>query len=301
MLLGLALFREAARLGQAGRLVGFVIALVYFGLLNSRIGGGQTLGKRLVGIRVIDRAGNALSPTRSVVRFLVIGVPYFLDGLWFDMSPATSGVTVFLLGALLIFAVFGGLGAAAYLYVFNRRTRQSLHDLAVGSFVVRDPPPVTTPIGFSTPRLHLIVVGCWLAFALIAPGVTIGVVHQAGLDEPLQPLVGLQAAIKLRLDLRQVQVSIGSSASTDGPTTSFLQVDAQPGGPQEDLEALLPLIAGVVLELHPDLLGKQLLIVHVARRFDFGIAGWSVSHEERLDAAAWHKKLEQTGSQPSKT
>src|SRR5690348_14117245 len=52
MLLGFAMFDWAASLGQAGRLIGFVVALLYFGLLNSRLGGGQTLGKRLLGIRV---------------------------------------------------------------------------------------------------------------------------------------------------------------------------------------------------------------------------------------------------------
>src|SRR5258708_30891020 len=68
LLLGLALFRWAAGLGPAGRLIGFVVALLYFGVLNSRFGGGQTLGKRLLGIRVADRAGAPLSPMRSFLR-----------------------------------------------------------------------------------------------------------------------------------------------------------------------------------------------------------------------------------------
>jgi uncharacterized RDD family membrane protein YckC len=57
LLLGLALFQRAAGIGQAGRLVGFVLALLYFSLLNSRLIGGQTIGKRLLGIQVVSLSG----------------------------------------------------------------------------------------------------------------------------------------------------------------------------------------------------------------------------------------------------
>jgi uncharacterized RDD family membrane protein YckC len=295
-LLGLALFRWVASLGQAGRLIGFVVALLYFGLLNSRFGGGQTLGKRLLGIRVIDRASNPLSPIRSIARFLVIAIPYFLNGFWFDVDAESVGLLGYLLGDLLVFAVFGCGGAIVYLFVFNRRTRQSLHDLAVGSFVVRGPPPVA-PIGVSIPHVHLKVIGCWLVLALIAPGVGIWAVHESGLTESLKPLGELQSAIKTQLDVRQVRVTMGSTSTAwlgAGPsTTSYLQVDAQPGASQKDLVTLATRIGEAVLDLHPDLLGKQLLIVRVERGFDLGIARWSQSHREAHDAAAWREKLRQ--------
>jgi uncharacterized RDD family membrane protein YckC len=290
-LLGLALFRWVASLGQAGRLIGFVAAMLYFGLLNSSLGGGQTLGKRLLGIRVIDRDGNPLSPIRSVLRSLVIAIPYFLNGLWFD---ADAGPLAYLLGVLLVFVVFGGGGAIVYLFVFNHRTRQSLHDLAVGSFVVRGPPPVA-PIGVSIPHVHLKVIGCWLVLALIAPGVGIWAVHESGLTESLKPLGELQSAIKTQLGIRQVRATMGSTftaaVQAGSSTTSYLQIDAQPDALQEDIVTLATMIAGVVLGLHPDLLGKQLLIVRVERGFDLGIASWSQSHREAHDAAAWREKL----------
>lgn len=294
LLLGLAVFRWVSSLGQAGRLIGFVVALIYFGLLNSRLGGGQTLGKRLLGIRVTDRAGKALSPMRSVLRFLVLAIPYFLNGLWFDVNAASVGAMEYLLGAFLIFVVFGGIGAIVYLFVFNRRTRQSLHDLAVGSFVVRGP-PAAVPIGLSTPRLHLIVIGCWLTLALIAPGVGIWVARDSSLTASLKPLGELQAAIKAQLGVRQVKITVGHTTTAavraGTSTTSYLKVVAQPGEGHKDLDALLPVIASTVLNLHPDLLGNQVLIVQVVRGFDLGIVRWSQTHGEALDAAAWREKL----------
>jgi uncharacterized RDD family membrane protein YckC len=307
LLLGLALFRWVASLGQAGRLIGFVVALLYFGLLNSRLGGGQTVGKRLLGIRVIDQAGNELSPARSISRFLVIAIPIFLNGLWMDVDYASLGAPEYVLGALLIFAVFGGLGAIIYLFVFNRRTRQSLHDLAVGSFVVRGP-PAPVPIGVSIARLHLIVISGWLGLVLILPPIGIWAVRQSSLTESLKPLSELQAAIKMQLGLRQVRVTMGNTTFAAAETqagfskpTSFLQVDVQPDAPQEDLDALVPVIAGAVLDLHPDLLGQRLLIVQVQRAFDLGIVRWSQGRREALDAAAWREKLRQVRARPNKT
>jgi hypothetical protein len=84
-------------------------------------------------------------------------------------------------------------------------------------------------------------------------------------------------------------------------TTSFLRVDAQPDGSQNDIGALLPLIAGTVLDLYPDLLGSQLMIVRVQRGFDFGIASWSVGYQEALDARAWREKLGRPSARPGST
>jgi len=304
MLVGLALFRWVSSLGSAGRLIGFVVALLYFGLLDSRIGGGQTLGKKLFGIRVTDRAGNALSPMRSVLRFMVIATPYFLNKAGFDVDPVSAGGI--LLAYFLIFVVFGGLGAIVYLFIFNRRTGQSLHDLAVGSFVVRGP-PAAIPIGLSTPQLHLIVVSLWLALALIAPAAIFNwVIHESGVAESIKPLVELQDAIKKRLDLRLVGVTMGKTSTavigTGGAgtsTTSLLKVDAQLNHWNDDeFEALLPKIAGTVLDLHSDLLGNDQLIVKVTRSFDLGIANFSDIRREQLDAAAWRANLSSLNFRP---
>jgi uncharacterized RDD family membrane protein YckC len=296
LVFGLALFRWAASLGEGGRLIGFFVALLYFGLLNSHIGGGQTPGKRLLGIRVIRRDGKALSTMRSILRFLVIAVPYFLNGLWFNGDTAPTDLLQYLLFALLIFVVFGGLGAIAYLFVFNQRTRQSLHDLAAGSFVVRGSPTVV-PDGLSIARLHLIIVGCWLA--LIMPGFAIYAMHDYSVRETLQPRDELRVTIKKQLGLRQVKMEMGirSVITLRGAsTTSFLQVDAWPDDKIDDLNALLPSIASIVLDRLPDLLGNQLLIVQAHRKFDLGIAAWTNSYREAHDAAAWREKLGRRGA-----
>jgi uncharacterized RDD family membrane protein YckC len=291
LLFGLAFYGWVVRLGDAGRLIGFVVALPYFGLLNSSLGGGQTLGKRALGIRVTDRAGNALSPGRSIVRFLMIAIPYFLNGLWFDSDFASAGVLERVAAGLVFFAVFGGLVAIAYLFVFNRRTRQSLHDLAVDSFVVRGAQMVI-PASLSIPRLHRIIVGSWLSLVAL---VVIVALARPSVVQPFGPGRELLAVIKAQPGLHRVTMIVGVTSmvtiKTGASTTSFLQVSAQADPDQNNLEALELSIAGIVLERQPDLFGKQVLVVVVWRGVNLGLFYWTVAYHDALGAAAWRAKL----------
>ena len=57
------------RLGEQGVFVGLAISMVYYGLLHSRFGHGQTLGKELLRLRVVRPDGKLLSLDRSLFRF----------------------------------------------------------------------------------------------------------------------------------------------------------------------------------------------------------------------------------------
>ena len=66
-LLGLVLFDVFVRLGPWGPCVGFVVALGYF-LPQECARRGQSLGKRLLRIRVVDAWGRALTPACEIGR-----------------------------------------------------------------------------------------------------------------------------------------------------------------------------------------------------------------------------------------
>jgi len=130
-LLGLVFESTFVEMGQWGRIVGFVISLTYFGLMNSALFNGQTLGKKLLKIRVVDASNNSISLIKSLIRYVILGTPFFLNALQFtgDNSPTFLIYLIYII-------VFGGLLAIPYLYCFNTMTRQSLHDLIVSSYVV---------------------------------------------------------------------------------------------------------------------------------------------------------------------
>ena len=142
---------EFARLGPWGRAVGFAVALIYFGAANSRLTGGQTLGKHLCKIKVVDRSGSPISVSKAVLRFLPLGAVWFLNNM---QLPGAALSSIWL--CLVSIAVFGIGLSILYFYIFNRKSRQSLHDLLVGSYVVSA--EASRPVPASAPWIVHVVV-----------------------------------------------------------------------------------------------------------------------------------------------
>ena len=274
--LGLVLFDTFVRLGPWGRCVGFVAALVYFVPQESGPSGGQSLGKRLLGIRVVDAHGLPLGPGRSLARFCVFGVPYFLNGAALPMDVATFGG-----GFALAVVALGGTLALAYLLVFNRRTRQSLHDLSVGAFVVRvrrstrDARAVPAPV-----RMwggHRAIAGALVVLAGATP-----LMFPALMRIPM--FAGLQAiyaGVAAQPELRSVNVfeSVGRVYGTAATGVQHeLLIQATIATPLPDPVPLATRLAGIALKAWPDAVREDRIIVRLAHGFDIGIASsWTYS------------------------
>src|SRR5262249_10324063 len=119
-----------SRAGGWGWTIGFTIVVSYFGVLNSRIGDGQSIGKRVAKIRVVGGDGKPISLGRSALRASVLSAPFFLSDAPLDLALHVR------VAAIVSYVAFGAGLAIVYLFVFNRPTRQSLHDRLAGSFVV---------------------------------------------------------------------------------------------------------------------------------------------------------------------
>src|SRR5262245_45933905 len=116
MLMGLPVagVLEAGRpgLGMAVSILwAFVVQVGYF-LLFEWLGRGQTPGKRMVGVRVIDRRGTAVTFAQAAVRNLVRAV---------DSLPVP---------------LFTGAGVVGFVVASSNRERLRLGDLAAGTLVV---------------------------------------------------------------------------------------------------------------------------------------------------------------------
>ncbi|MCJ8155506.1 RDD family protein [Chryseobacterium sp. SSA4.19] len=120
-------------LGENAKLIGWFISLSYFSILNSNIHNGQTLGKKLMHIQVTDITGNTVSLKTSFIRALVYTTPFFLNGFKIPGSHLFSVITV--IQGIIIFTV--GTGIIIF-YIFNKETRQSLHDIVAKTYVVQE-------------------------------------------------------------------------------------------------------------------------------------------------------------------
>jgi uncharacterized RDD family membrane protein YckC len=131
LILGLFLGDTFVHMGGQSMLVGFFIALLYFGLGNSAIFNGQTLGKKIVNLQVVENEMETLSIQKSVLRALIFTVPYFflnfkVDG-WSEFSIFYMTKGIFFLTFLILLPIH---------LILNTPTRQAIHDLIMGTYVV---------------------------------------------------------------------------------------------------------------------------------------------------------------------
>lgn len=94
---------------------------------------GQTLGKKVIGLRVIDRRGGPLTSGAVIVRNLTREVEMFLPFQYLLVLPFVRD-TELLLAALAWLAIF-------VLFPLFNRDRMRLGDLIGGTWVIRDPRP----------------------------------------------------------------------------------------------------------------------------------------------------------------
>ena len=265
MIAGFAMFDILAQLGPYGRVLGFAVALLYFGVLNSRIGGGQTLGKRALSIRAVTLDGQLMSLPRSLLRYSVLGIPFFLNN-----APLPLDVVMSPWSYVISLIVFGGMLSILYLLVFNRATRRSLHDFAAGSWVVRTAAPASPA---QVPRLwrgHVIAVALLMVTALSLP-----LLAQRLTQLPLfADLLPAFEAINAEPGVKYATLNAGFSSGSGGEHTyvaAMLQLD----NPRVEDKPFAKRIASKILQAGPGFAKRDVVAVTLTYGYDLGISkGW---------------------------
>jgi uncharacterized RDD family membrane protein YckC len=283
--LGWALASFWFRVGPGGRAIGLVVLLAYFGVMGSRVTGGQTLGKRLLKIAVRDANGEPIGVGRALLRAAVLVVPYILNG-WVG-SVFENGILQWLGGVI----VFGVGGAILYTMIFNRRARQGLHDLICDTYVVRlsGEPVASFP---KTGRVHWVLAGALVTLAAVAGAVgsvfAPSIVGRTG----LAPLVQLSQRLKADDRFFSVGANDLTVESSQG-ARHILQVDVWYKGRASNAEAdeIMKGLAKVVLESTEDVDRYDLLRFTVRSAFDLGIASSNFGRNDGEPPAVWRQRL----------
>jgi len=282
-ILGLVFFEPLSGIGDLGRGIGFVIALLYFGLQNSSIGGGQTVGKRILGIKVVDSSGHLISLTRAHIRAAVLILPNFLNMLQlpFIQMADWAAMAIFVLGSVAVFGLGVGI---VYLYLFNTRTRQSVHDLVTGTYVITKRESEVIP-KMEILWIHKAVVGCLLAITLLAP-------FALGMDVG-NPGTGL---MKLFFDLGQTgkytYIDIKDSRRLgEGPSFTSLNIVVWLREKPVSLEAAARDTARQVLMGFPEVESRDNMSITVGRGIDIGIGSISSTHTFHQSPMEWRRQM----------
>lgn len=281
-LISLALFDWVASLGVAGRFIGLTLTLVYFGISDSRFSYGCSVGKSAFGIRVVGRNGQFLSAWACALRTLILTAPLFIYGLPFSDIPKIVSSFVSLL-------VFGVLASSLYLFVFNTKSRQSLHDLAAGSMVLRG--EGGRPTGQPLWRGHWVIIGGLCVGSMLLPWFATPIDRATGANADLWSL--RQSAMMLA-DARNAGVSRGYirlATVKEGalPAREFLRVTVILKGPKntDDLEKTAHEVAEMVLRDYRDTVGSRVLVVVATSTADLGIFTSRRNFQFQTTAESW--------------
>jgi uncharacterized RDD family membrane protein YckC len=280
--IGLIAYDGLVALGDWGRAVGFIIALIYFGAMDSVLFGGQTLGKRIVGIKVVVSTGLPLSVSASTLRAAIFCVPYFLNGAFLDAGAITSWLSVFL--------VFGVGFSIVYLLLFNRRTRQSLHDLAVGAYVVSN--KAGGPIGDSE-RIwpaHFGVVGLILMTAMLLPYLA----QRLASSEPFVELLSVQQGLQHEPGVRHATANIGvnkfANSNRGTTTTHVFNSRIFLSRRVTDLDSMANRLARIILDRYPSAAKEDVIGLSIVYGYDIGIASAWQSQNFTFSPEQWRKR-----------
>jgi predicted Zn finger-like uncharacterized protein len=222
------------------------ICILYFGFFNSHHGKGQTIGKRLTKIKVVNEHGKNISFLSSCWRAAILSFIFFAE------TPAfLENVLFFRLVGI------GAAGAIIYLYIFNGQTRQSLHDLLVGTYVVSSHHSGKVDL----PKIRKVhyAIAFTLAVVLTVINQGVQIYQQAFLPtiesrlERLQPMQEKIYKIDMVKEVAIYDEMVGNER--------YLQVIVVWEEPPEDLQKAGIKIAAIILKEDPDVASLDNLIV----------------------------------------
>ena len=295
-LIGLIFSSFFFTIGLYGRFIGLALVIPYFGIMNSKIGGGQTLGKRVMKIAVRNKHNEPIELWRSLIRILLLAIPMWLNG-W-ALPIFQNSIAAWFVSLL----VFGLGGAFLYTMVFNRKARQGIHDLLLGTYVVHLPgkPVESAPV---TSRTHWFVTGIWVGLVAIGTLVLTFVSPTLISKMPIQPLQGLYSSLQRDPRFFTVGLSDRTSYVSGGTSSRSLIITVWYKGKvaQDDVEEVINSIAKTVLDNQINLSDFDEMRINVTSAFDIGIATQQLNYWRADSIENWRNIIYLEGSSNGST
>ncbi|HSL47261.1 MAG TPA: RDD family protein [Anaerolineales bacterium] len=278
-------------IGPYGRPIGLLFIIPYFGILNSKIGGGQTIGKRLLKIAVRNKNNEPIELGRSLIRISLLALPALFNG-W-PIPILQNYVMVWFLSLL----VFGLGGAIFYTMIFNRKARQGIHDLLLGTYVVHLP---GKPIEFfpTTARIHWIVTSLWIGIVAIS---TLAMVFVAPSIISKIPLASAKSLYDiLQEDPRFFTVGVNDQTfySSNGNTSRSLNITVWYKGKisENEREKVVNSIVKTVLDNEKNINDYDGIKVNITSAYDIGIAKGHLNFWVANSIEGWKDEVYPNGS-----
>jgi hypothetical protein len=191
------------------------------------------------------------------------------------------------------FLVFGVGVSIAYLLLFNRRTRQSLHDLAVGAYVVSNETGGSVGTNRRMWSLHFGAVGSILTAAMALPYFA----QRLTTSLPFAELRSVQQALQRDPDVRHASAVVGVSKffGKDGSvtTTHIFSSNVVLSRRVEDFNSLANRLAQIILDDDPSAEKENVIALSINYGYDIGIASAWRNQHFNFSPQQWRKRFSQ--------
>lgn len=284
--LGALFSHQLYELSFLGRLIGFLFWVIYFGLFNSVLFKGQTIGKKLFQIKVVNTHGEYLHVDTSFLRAVIFFLPGIFNGMQFPLYMIIS--LVYYLACVII--VMFGINII-YLFLFNLPTRQSLHDLTVKSYVVHAD---CTQNDFSeekTKKIHYIIMATIAVIAVLLP-----LFVYANFAPTLKTIRDTSKIIKEEFKVDVIGAEENYNYSTEKGKTMSLDIVVRNKDLHNNYEnkKLILGIVKTILEKYPKSMNFDLISVTLTRNYDIWISRRMPYFKVTFTPGKWLKYLKDT-------
>lgn len=280
--LGKLLGAKAYELGNWALLIGFMIAMLYYGILNSGLGKGQTIGKRILKIQVVNSQGQTIQFKRALIRTFVLVAPQFTSNL---LLPPHMQSNLIISGLLYFINIGLGFGLI-YFYIFNRKTRQSIHDLLCSTFVVKKEPEGN----LNAPEVWRVHYGIYVVVLLIF--VIAPYIIKPSLDSKFNfaEIEVLQREIYEIEGLQAVSVT-DNYIYQNQKTLNSLNIAVNKSGIPSLANEVIDKTAEVVVNNYQKVEEKDILAISVTYQYNFGIFRWHRTYNKWMPPNRWKEYL----------
>jgi len=274
-----------SNMGIYGPLFGMAIVIFYQTIFNSKVVNGQTFGKMILNIQVVDINGNTLNIDLSILRALILSVPYFTINI---SIPYISDISILsIIKSIILFSMVLGV---IVIYIFNNKTRQSLHDLLIGSYVVsterneelKPIPAVNKASFYILGSLIILVIGFNIFF--LTQKSELGNLNIV--NNKIEQINGvIQSGVN-----KKTNVFYGEKKTVTKIYQANIRVSNLPDGNIENSKIVQDVVK-IILRNESDIDNYDILYVSLTKGFDIGIARYSSSTNISKTPSEWRKIL----------
>lgn len=273
---GLSFFMENwfTRLGENGVWIGLLVSIAYFVPTQSSFGNGQSLGKRVVGVQVLDMNGQPLSLARSFLRYLVIAFVAYI-GVFTGVVNLIAGSSLQLFATSIVGTLWFVAAVGCYLLLPLHPLKRGLHDLIAGSVVVyRGRFNATALASMNNPakaKKALALVGAISAIVIVI-GICAFMAINKNFD--MATMQELKTKLEATGKFREVSVNDNTFKNNSGTTHSLIvqaHVDGTFDQTKEDLKPSYDLVFQAIRDQIKDISQYNNLRVGLRLGYNLGI------------------------------